>query len=99
MKKSILLASFCHAQEEEFSFPTDRPGNVWGSEVMPFNRCSWENGFSYERDHGDLNIALPSTIFRLGIFHNVELRIGTDFLMTEEQPYVTKQYGMNLVLV
>ena len=100
MKKSILLfvvlllAGFCHAQEEEFSFPTDRPGNVWGSEVMPFNRCSWENGFSYERDHGDRTIALPSTIYRLGIFHNVELRIGTDFLMSEEPPYVTKQYGI-----
>ena len=93
MKKSLLLfavlliTGFCRAQEEEFSFPTDRPGNVWGAEVMPFNRCSWENGFSYERDHGDRTIALPNTIYRLGLFHNVEVRIGTDLLWMEQPAF------------
>ena len=100
MKRSILLfailmiAGFCRAQEEEFSFPTDRPGNVWGSEVLPFNRCSWENGFSFERDHGNRTIALPSTIVRYGIFENVELRVGTDFQLFEELPYETQQFGI-----
>lgn len=100
MKKSILLfvvlllAGFCRAQEEEISFPTDRPGNVWGAEVLPFNRCSWENGFSYERDHDNRTIALPSTIYRWGIFHNVEFRIGTDFQLFEEPPYDTKLFGV-----
>jgi len=100
MKKSILFFAFlltaamCHAQEEEFSFPTDRPGNVWGTEVLPFNRCSWENGFSYERNFEDRTIALPSTIFRWGVFHNVEFRIGTDLQLFEESPYETKLLGM-----
>ena len=96
MKKRILffaimlIAGICHAQEEEFSFPTDRPGNVWGSEVLPFNKCSWENGFSYERDHGDRTIALPSTIYRFGIFQNVEFRIGSDFQLDDAMTF-----GMN----
>lgn len=101
MKKSILffvllmIAGFCHAQEEDFSFPTDRPGNVWGSEVLPFHTVSWENGFSFERSQGDRNIALPSTIVRYGIFENVELRVGTDFLLFEEGTFETKQFGIS----
>ena len=85
-----MLAGFCRAQEEEFSFPTDRPGNVWGTEVLPFNKCSWENGFSYERDHGDRTIGLPSTIYRYGIFNNVEFRIGADFQLNDAMVF-----GMN----
>lgn len=100
MKKSILLFAIlmmmgiCQAQEEDFSFPTDRPGNVWGTEVLPFHTVSWENGFSYERSQGDRNIALPSTIVRYGIFENVELRVGTDFQLFEEPPYETKLFGL-----
>lgn len=90
----MLLAAFCHAQEDDFSFPADRPGNVWGTEVLPFTRCSWENGFSYERDHDSRTIVLPSTIIRYGIFENVELRVGTDFQFFEEQPFQTKSYGI-----
>ena len=89
----LLMAAFGHAQEE-FSFPTDRPGNVWGTEVLPYHVCSWENGFSYERDCGNRTISLPSTIVRYGIFENVELRVGTDFLLTEEPPYQTKLFGI-----
>ena len=101
MKKSVLLfvvlllAGFCRAQEEEFSFPTDRPGNVWGTEVLPFNVCSWENGFSYERDHGQRTIGLPSTIYRYGIFKNVEFRLGADLQLYEDQPNQPLKYGMN----
>ena len=100
MKKSILLFAIlmmmgiCQAQEEDFSFPTDRPGNVWGTEVLPFHTVSWENGFSYERSQGDRTIALPSTIVRYGIFENVELRVGTDFQLFEEPPYETKLFGL-----
>ncbi len=90
----LMAAGFCHAQEEAVSFPTDRPGNVWGTEVLPFQKVSWENGFSFERNQGDRSISLPSTIVRYGIFENVELRVGTDFQMFEEQPYETKLWGI-----
>lgn len=90
----LIIAGFCHAQEEDFSFPTDRPGNVWGTEVLPFQKISWENGFSYERDHGNRTIALPSTIVRYGIFDNVELRVGTDLQLFQEPPYQTKLLGI-----
>lgn len=100
MKKSLLfftlllIAGMCYAQEEDFSFPTDRPGNVWGTEVLPFHKVSWENGFSFENDLGDRAIALPSTIVRYGIFENVELRVGTDFQLTETPPYEAKLFGI-----
>lgn len=96
MKKSVLLivvlllAGFCRAQEEEFSFPTDRPGNVWGTEVLPYNVCSWENGFSFEKDHGNRTIGLPSTIYRFGMFKNMEFRIGSDFQLNDDMAF-----GMN----
>lgn len=105
MKKSILLSIFlmvvlcCQAQEEEFSFPTDRPGNVWGTEVLPFHKISWENGFSYERDNGSKTIALPSSIVRYGIFEHVELRVGADFQMYEESLYPTKQFGVTPITI
>lgn len=86
----LLMAGLCNAQEEEFSFPTDRPGNVWGTEVLPFQKVSWENGFSYERSDGGRTITLPSTIVRYGIFENVELRVGADFQLND-----TMTFGMN----
>ena len=100
MKKSILLSAFltlalcCLAQEEDFSFPTDRPGNVWGTEVLPFHKISWENGFSYEHDNGSKTFTLPSSIVRYGIFENVELRIGADLQMSKEPLFQTEQLGI-----
>ena len=90
----LLTAGMCYAQEEDFSFPTDRPGNVWGTEVLPFHTVSWENGFSYERSDGGRTIALPSTIVRYGIFENVEIRVGTDFQLSEDHLYNTELFGM-----
>ena len=90
----LLTAGMCCAQEEDFSFPTDRPGNVWGTEVLPFHKVSWENGFSYERSDGGRTIAMPSTIVRYGIFENVEIRVGADFQLFEEPPYNTELFGM-----
>lgn len=100
MKKSILIfallmmAGVCMAQEEEPVLVPDRPGCVWGAEVLPFRKISWENGISFERDNGDRTFSLPSTIVRYGIFHNVELRVGTEFQLLEEPPFETKQFGV-----
>lgn len=97
----LLTAGMCYAQEEDFSFPTDRPGNVWGTEVLPFHTVSWENGFSYERSDGGRTIALPSTIVRYGIFENVEIRVGTDFQLMEpiiHMPIILDPPQNNLVL-
>ena len=98
MKKRILFfvllmtVGFCHAQEEETYFTTDRPGNTWGAEVLSYHKISWENGFSFERDADGLRtFNLPSTIVRYGIFENIELRVGTDLQLFEDPATLTKQ--------
>ena len=78
----LVLASFCHAQEELPTIVPDRPGITFGTEVMPLHKLGWDNGFCYEHmPDGSPSITLNSTIFRYGIFENVELRLGTDFLL------------------
>lgn len=100
MKKRILffalltMACLCHAQEEEISFPTDRPGNTWGAEVLPYHKVSWENGFGFERDADQRSITLPSTIVRYGIFENVELRVGADVVSQKMEGQTTKTMGV-----
>lgn len=99
MKKSLLflamlmMAGVCSAQEEVVLVP-DRPGYTWGADVLPYQKISWENGFGFERGLDGRCITLPSTIVRYGIFHDVELRVGTEFELSEEPPFVTKQFGV-----
>lgn len=76
----LLLAGICQAQEELPSVVPDRPGCVWGAEVMPHHKIGWDNGFAYESAaDGARTITLNSTIIRYGLFENMELRVGTDF--------------------
>ena len=88
MKKNILVLAMvmvvgmCHAQEELPTLSADRPGYTWGAEVLPLHKVSWENGFGFESSpDGARTVTLNSTIIRYGIFDNMELRVGTDFLV------------------
>lgn len=92
MKKSILLlltilaSGLCLAQEEEPALSADRPGYTWGTEVLHLHKVSWENGFCFESlPDGAYSMTMNSTIVRYGIFNNVELRVGTDFLLSSER--------------
>jgi len=81
----LATANLCQAQEELPVFPPDRPGYTWGTEVLPLHKVSWENGFGYEASpDGASTVTLNSTIVRYGIFKNMELRVGTDFLMLKD---------------
>ncbi len=101
MKYSILiiaitmLANLCHAQEEQTIFTADRPGYTWGAEVLSLHKVSWENGFCFESSpNGSHTLTLNSTIVRYGIFENMELRVGTDFLMLYEEQAVEPTLAM-----
>lgn len=92
----LMTAFLCPAQEELPDFPTERPGNTWGAEVLPLNKVSWENGFAYESTPDGLHTTtLNSTIVRYGIFENVELRLGTEFLMYQEELGTRPVFGVN----
>ena len=91
----LMLASLCKAQEELPEFPTDRPGNTWGADVLPHHKVSWENGFGFEScPDRSRTITLTSTIVRYGLFKNVELRIGTDFLLYNNGPGTKYSFGI-----
>ena len=87
--------NLCDEQEELPTISADRPGYTWGTEVMHHHKFSWENGFGFESDNGVPSITLNSTIVRYGIFENVELRVGTDFLMFDDGQSPNLTFGMN----
>lgn len=90
MNKNLLLIMLavlgsnvlCHAQDELPSLVPDRPGMSWGVEVTPHHKLIWDNGFGYEKTpEGAQTFTLSSAALRYGLFENVELRAGTDFLI------------------
>ena len=79
----LLMVGLCHAQEEDVVFVPDRPGYVWGTEVLAHHKISWENGIRLDQPFDDRVLAINSTIIRYGLFENVEVRVGADFLTGE----------------
>ena len=93
---SILMACLCFAQEELPTVVPDRPGNTWGTDVTPFHKLVWDNGFCYESSpDGAYTMTLNTTMLRYGIFKNVELRVGTDFLMYKDGVATESTFGIN----
>lgn len=102
MKKLFLLlislcaASFCQAQEELPTVVPDRPGNTYGVDVTPLHKLIWDNGIGFESSPGGAQtITLNTTILRYGIFENMELRVGTDFLMNKNDAAMKPTFGIN----
>lgn len=91
----VFLGGLCYAQDELPTISADRPGYTWGTEVMHHHKFSWENGFGFESESGVPAITLTSTIVRYGIFENVELRVGTDFLMFDDGQSPKLAFGMS----
>jgi hypothetical protein len=78
----LLSAGISQAQEELPEFSADRPGYTTGTGIVPRHKVAWENGFGYESlPDGAHCLTLNNTMVRYGLFENMELRIGTDFLM------------------
>lgn len=91
----VLLCGLCQAQEELPTLSADRPGFTWGTEVMHHHKLSWENGIGYESEtNGPHTATLNTTIVRYGIFENVELRVGSSFLMWNDGLAEEPTFGM-----
>ena len=91
----LMTTGFCWAQEEMPVLPADRPGFSWDAEVLPLHKISWENGFAYESSpDGARTLTLNNTIVRYGIFKNMELRVGTDFLMFNDGQVAESTFGI-----
>ena len=93
---TILMACFCYAQEELPTVVPDRPGNTYGVDVTPLHTLIWDNGIGFESSpDGAQTITLNTTILRYGIFENMELRVGTDFVMHKNDAAMKRTFGIN----
>ena len=101
MKKRILLylllstVGFCYAQDELPTVVPDRPGYVWGTEVTPHRKIIWDNGFGFERTpDGARTLTLNTTMLRYGLFKNMEIRVGTDFMLLYDSDAARPTFGI-----
>lgn len=90
-----LTASVCFAQEELPELVPDRPGMTWGAEVTPHQKVIWDHGFGFEKTPDNAKtLTLSSAVVRYGLFENVELRVGTDFLMYGDADALAPSIGI-----
>lgn len=81
----VSAVSFCNAQDELPCVLPDRPGFTYSADVMHRNKLSFDNGFAFEAmPDGAKTFTLSSAIFRYGLFDNMEVRVGTDFLLEND---------------
>lgn len=106
MKKAFLfvilafVSLFCYAQDELPTVVPDRPGNTWDTEVTPYHKLIWDNGLGFESSpNGAQTITLNTTILRYGIFKNMELRVGTDFVMYKDSEAMKPTFGINPLII
>ena len=92
----VLASTFIYAQEELPSVAPDRPGYCWNAEVTPHHKVIWDHGFSYEStSEGANTLTLSSSVLRYGLFENMELRVGTDFMMYKDSDALERAFGIN----
>ncbi len=94
MKKTLITTTFIissllvFTQDIVQGLVTDRPDQTESSVTIPKNSFQIESGFVYEYDKADgveaQNYTMNSTLLRVGLFDNMELRIGTAYLKVED---------------
>lgn len=91
----VLLCSLCQAQDELPTISADRPGALTGTDVMPHYKLQWETGAGYESmTDGPHTFILNYTLLRFGLFKNAEIRVGTDFLLFNEDQAMEPSFGV-----
>ncbi|MBR0532524.1 MAG: transporter [Bacteroidales bacterium] len=78
-----LSYGICLAQDDLPVISADRPGALTGTDIMPRFKLQWETGMGVESDSdAPYTITLNSSLLRFGLFERAELRVGTDFLLS-----------------
>ena len=102
MKKAFLFvflvfaSMLCFAQDELPTVVPDRPGYTWGTDVTPHQKLIWDHGFGFEKTPEDgSTFTLSSSVLRYGLFENMELRVGTDFMMYNDGDAMEPTFGIN----
>ena len=96
----LLTISLCYAQEELPTVVPDRPGYCWGTEVTSHHKIIWDHGFGYESTSDGANtLTLSSSVLRYGLFENLELRVGTDFMMYKDGDVLERTFVISPLTV
>ena len=102
MKKTVILSllllaiTLCYAQDELPSVVPDRPGYTWAPDVTPHQKLIWDHGFGFESTPEDGNtLTLGTEVLRYGLFENMELRVGTDFMMYNDGDAMEPTFGIS----
>lgn len=82
-----LITFYSFGQEtEKPELIGDRPDQTESAFVLPKGYFQFEDGFVNEYESSDVqNISYSSMLLRYGLFDNIELRFGTDYLKTKQE--------------
>lgn len=83
----IISAEYVMAQDSIPALITDRPDQTESAEVVPLKSLQIETGFVMENSQSNhykqTSFAYNSTLLRYGLFENMELRLGLEYLGDE----------------
>lgn len=80
---SILFILCLHPMlAQETDIETDRPDQTETPAIVPLKHFQVEMGFNFEKDGKDMQFVHPTTLWKVGIFKNTELRVITEVLGT-----------------
>ena len=80
----LLMGCMTAMAQEEVEFTADRPGASTGPSVVAHKVIQLEQGLQYDGDGGAGTFTFSNTLLRYGLFPNMELRLGGDGFMYQE---------------
>ena len=91
----LVMPIYLYGQKNgEAEMETDRPTRAQGPAVVPPAVLQIESGYNFQSDATDLadtkEKLYPTTLFRIGIFKNAELRLNTDYKKEKVLPHRDK---------
>lgn len=81
----MICASFGAWAQKEAEFTADRPGASTGPAVVGHKVVQLEQGIQYEGDDGAGTFTFSNTLLRYGLFPNMELRLGGDGFLYQQE--------------
>ena len=82
----VFLSVCLLAQGQEYAeFTADRPGASTGPAVVGHKVIQLEQGIQYDGDGGPGTFTFSSTLLRYGLFPNMELRLGGDGFLYQQE--------------
>jgi hypothetical protein len=85
MRLALLLLAVCAAAHADDAISPDRPDFTNGPDVMAVGRLQVETSGAWQRD-ASARLRSTPTLLRLGVGHDLELRLETDGALRQRNP-------------